>query len=153
MLLIILVNQAFSFYVNPPIHFNFTIYFRHPPPTGNSLISAAASQRTASSTPQPASAGSCLAVLIIPLASCRPAAPTGQICQHPEHGSQDDQRSCRDVSQALEDPDISEGRPHTTAPTRRQPPDQPKAGPAELCQDLEHDSKDDRTNFRLECQP
>lgn len=38
--------------------------------------------------------------------SCRPAAPTGQIWQHLEHGSQDDHRSCRDVSQTHKDPDI-----------------------------------------------
>ena len=38
-------------------------------------------------------------VLVIPLASCRPAAPTRQICQHLEHGSQDDYRKCRIESQ------------------------------------------------------
>jgi len=67
----------------------------------------------------PASAGSYLAVLAIPMASCRPAAPTGQICQHPEHGIQDDHRRCSIESQALKDPDIPEAHHLISAAARQ----------------------------------
>ena len=38
-----------------------------------------------------------------------------QICQHLEHGSQDDHRSCIVVSQVLKYPDIPEGQPRISA--------------------------------------